>query len=234
MGQLGWLTQKHIVPSQSQTFGCNPPHQIYANCCDCYLYIVIYGISVRSSVHWWTRSAQATTNSHLLIGHHHGGVSEDAFLEVYCPRSHVFSYRQCLVRRGESTSWNGPGSARYNIYSRPKLQSFNTYSSFDHSMGSFNHSMGGLNHLMGSKTDPMMLDDGPVFYLAISALAIFTVLGCCQKYRLSHSQPQLTLPGPKPLPVLGNMLSLDTARPWLTFSDWRSTYGWYFVVGVYS
>lgn len=85
--------------------------------------------------------------------------------------------------------------------------------------------MGGLNHLMGSKTDPMMLDDGPVFYLAISALAIFTVLGCCQKYRLSHSQPQLTLPGPKPLPVLGNMLSLDTARPWLTFSDWRSTYG---------
>ncbi|KAG1758154.1 cytochrome P450 [Suillus occidentalis] len=70
-----------------------------------------------------------------------------------------------------------------------------------------------------------MLDDGPVFYLAISALAIFTVLGCCQKYRLSHSQPQLALPGPKPLPVFGNMLSLDAARPWLTFSDWRSTYG---------
>jgi hypothetical protein len=100
-------------------------------------------------------------------------------------------------------------------------------------MGSFNQSMGSFHPLMGSKTDLMMLDDGPVFYLAISALAIFTVLGCCQKYRLSHSQPQLALPGPKPLPVFGNMLSLDAARPWLTFSDWKSTYGWYFVVGVY-
>jgi hypothetical protein len=89
---------------------------------------------------------------------------------------------------------------------------------------------------MDSKTHLIMLDNGPVSYLAISALAILAVLGCCQKYRLSHShsRPQLVPPGPTPLPVLGNMLSIDTSRPWLTFTDWRSTYGLHILVGVCS
>ncbi|KAG1842640.1 cytochrome P450 [Suillus subalutaceus] len=33
---------------------------------------------------------------------------------------------------------------------------------------------------------------------------------------------RLVLP---PLPIVGNVLSLDAARPWLTFNAWRSTYG---------
>lgn len=77
---------------------------------------------------------------------------------------------------------------------------------------------------MGSKTDSMMSDDGPVL-LAISALAILVTFGCYRQYQLNHSRPQLVPPGPTPLPVLGNILSLDTTRPWLTFNDWRSTYG---------
>ncbi|KAG2110358.1 cytochrome P450 [Suillus discolor] len=51
------------------------------------------------------------------------------------------------------------------------------------------------------------------------------LLSCWRKYRVNRSRPQLVPPGPTPLPVLGNVLSLDTARPWLTFNAWRSTYG---------
>jgi cytochrome P450 len=68
-----------------------------------------------------------------------------------------------------------------------------------------------------------MFDDGPVLYLAVLALGT-AVLRYCRTYWLGHSPSPLP-PGPTPLPVLGNVLSLDSARPWLTFNDWRSTYG---------
>jgi hypothetical protein len=84
---------------------------------------------------------------------------------------------------------------------------------------------------MGSKTVLMMLDDRPVLYVAISALAAFVMLSCCRKYRLKS---QVLPPGPIPLPVLGNILSLDATRPWLTFTDWRSTYGWHIMVIICS
>jgi len=33
-------------------------------------------------------------------------------------------------------------------------------------------------------------------------------------------------PGPRPLPVLGNALRVDTKRPWLTYTAWGKVYGW--------
>ncbi|KAG1857933.1 cytochrome P450 [Suillus tomentosus] len=32
-------------------------------------------------------------------------------------------------------------------------------------------------------------------------------------------------PGPKPLPIMGNFLQLNIARPWLTYTHWRKKYG---------
>ncbi|KAG1856719.1 cytochrome P450 [Suillus subluteus] len=32
-------------------------------------------------------------------------------------------------------------------------------------------------------------------------------------------------PGPRPLPILGNVLRLNTKRPWLTYTEWGKTYG---------
>lgn len=68
-----------------------------------------------------------------------------------------------------------------------------------------------------------MFDDGSRLYLATSALSL-AFISCCRKYWLNRSHPPLP-PGPTPLPVVGNILSLDVDRPWVTFNSWRSKYG---------
>ncbi|KAJ8583396.1 cytochrome P450 [Rhizopogon salebrosus TDB-379] len=71
-----------------------------------------------------------------------------------------------------------------------------------------------------------MLDAGWTFDSAV-LLSAFVVAGLTwrRKYRADHSHPPLP-PGPPSLPLVGSLFSLDDpARPWLGFSDLKSTYG---------
>ncbi|KAG1805252.1 cytochrome P450 [Suillus variegatus] len=61
-----------------------------------------------------------------------------------------------------------------------------------------------------------------LFTLAISCI-IALLVALRQTRRRVYPFP--LLPGPRPLPFLGNALQLDTKRPWLTYTAWGKTYG---------
>ncbi|KAG2089464.1 cytochrome P450 [Suillus discolor] len=61
-----------------------------------------------------------------------------------------------------------------------------------------------------------------LFTLGISCIiALVVALGLSRR----RVYPLPLLPGPRPIPFLGNALQLNTKRPWLTYTAWGKTYG---------
>lgn len=56
-------------------------------------------------------------------------------------------------------------------------------------------------------------------------LIIVIAIVCCASFLRSLRRRIEGLPGPRPLPFFGNALSLDRARPYVTFTRWSRVYG---------
>ncbi|KAG1846126.1 cytochrome P450 [Suillus tomentosus] len=66
--------------------------------------------------------------------------------------------------------------------------------------------------------------DGRIGILAVLLLSFVVIIALRRFIGNRQNKPPLP-PGPKSLPLLGNILSIDTKEPWLTYTEWATAYG---------
>ena len=68
-----------------------------------------------------------------------------------------------------------------------------------------------------------MMSKLPLLMISTVGLLLYILIRDWRQRRLRGGLP--LPPGPKGLPILGNILDIDASAPWLTFVNWSKKYG---------